>query len=101
MALTEHWRQIQSEHRQLGCDQHYGAPARALRHTAVWTGTEMIVWGGCDSTAASRRLAADTIRARIVGLRPALAARLLRATITRQFGLAAEMIVWGGYPHEL
>jgi N-acetylneuraminic acid mutarotase len=25
-----------------------GAPAARVRHTAVWTGTEMIVWGGSD-----------------------------------------------------
>ena len=25
------------------------APTRRVNHTAVWTGSEMIVWGGCDS----------------------------------------------------
>ena len=25
------------------------APSRRMRHTAVWTGKEMIVWGGEDS----------------------------------------------------
>jgi hypothetical protein len=24
-----------------------GAPSLRGRHTAVWTGTEMLVWGGC------------------------------------------------------
>ena len=24
-----------------------GAPSNRLRHTAVWTGSEMIIWGGC------------------------------------------------------
>jgi hypothetical protein len=27
-----------------------GAPAGRLNHTAVWTGTKMIVWGGYDGT---------------------------------------------------
>jgi len=27
-----------------------GAPAPRLRHTAVWTGTEMIIWGGASSS---------------------------------------------------
>ena len=28
-----------------------GAPARRWEHTAVWTGSEMIVWGGANSSA--------------------------------------------------
>jgi hypothetical protein len=27
-----------------------GAPSARYAHTAVWTGTEMIVWGGADAT---------------------------------------------------
>jgi hypothetical protein len=29
-----------------------GAPSARYAHTAVWTGTEMIVWGGADATPA-------------------------------------------------
>ena len=44
---------------------------RALRretyHTAVWTGTEMIVWGGEDGFSNCSTPAGDTIRERTVG----------------------------------
>jgi hypothetical protein len=35
-VLTDEWRAISTT----------GGPTRRLNHTAVWTGTEMIVWGG-------------------------------------------------------
>ena len=44
------------------------APSARFLHTAVWTGIEMIVWGGSGSTATP---AGDTIPARIVGQPPA------------------------------
>ena len=47
-GLSEHWREIQSEHRQLGSDRTTSAPTPRCQHTAVWTGSEMIVWGGAD-----------------------------------------------------
>ena len=64
------------------------APAGRSLHTAVWTGSEMIVWGG--TTAAIRTRAADTIPARIVGQPPALPTRPLAEAITRQSGLAVK-----------
>ena len=66
-ALFEHRRQIQSQHGQL--DSHQHRPTRPLAratHTAVWTGSEMIVWGGYDANQ-QRTPAGDTILARIVG----------------------------------
>ena len=44
----EHWREIQSQHRQLDSHQHHQCARCAMTHTAVWTGSEMIVWGGFD-----------------------------------------------------
>ena len=46
--LSEHWRQIQSQHGQLDTTSMTNAPAARSVHTAVWTGSEMIVWGGED-----------------------------------------------------
>ena len=77
------------------------APAGRNSHTAVWTGSEMIVWGGTDDTPASSTPAADTIPARIVGQPPA------PPTHPQPIGHTAvwtgsEMIVWGGYlPYRL
>jgi len=43
-----------------------------MKHTAVWTGTEMIVWGGMDvSFSLFETPGGDTIRARTVGQPPA------------------------------
>ena len=43
----KHWGEIQSEHGQLDSHEHHKrAQLPELFHTAVWTGSEMIVWGG-------------------------------------------------------
>ena len=45
----EHRRSIQSEHGQLDSNKHYQcARWHDSYHTAVWTGSEMIIWGGSD-----------------------------------------------------
>ena len=36
-----------------------GAPSARVGHTAVWTGTEMLVWAGWDSTGARYNPATD------------------------------------------
>ena len=51
-------------------------PSARYGHTAVWTGSEMIVWGGDDGSTFSTP-AEDTIRAPTVGQPPALSMRLL------------------------
>ena len=38
--------QIQPQHGQLDSHQHDQRAAGRVGHTAVWTGSEMIVWGG-------------------------------------------------------
>ena len=43
-----YWRAIQPEHGQLDAYKHDYAPTARFAHTAVWTGSEMIVWGGND-----------------------------------------------------
>ena len=71
-------------------------PDRA--HTAVWTGIEMIVWGGFDNMPPLyeyRR--ADTILSRIVGQPPALAMRPLPEALHTAVWTGSEMIIWGGY----
>ena len=48
----ERRRALQSGGQQLdGGHQHHGAPAARYGHTAVWTGSEMIVWGGAVAAA--------------------------------------------------
>ena len=47
---SQHWRKIQSQHRQLDGHQHHQRADARGRHTAVWTGSEMIVWGGRDAS---------------------------------------------------
>ena len=64
-------------------------PSARYSHTAVWTGSEMIVWGG-QGDAGSSIPAEDTIPARIVGQPPAPPTRRLPETITRQSGPAVK-----------
>ena len=64
------------------------APSGRDRHTAVWTGSEMIVWGGGRQRI--RTPAGDTIPARIVGQPPAPPMRPLPETITQQSGPAVK-----------
>ena len=42
--------EVQSQHGQLDSHQHYQCASARFQHTAVWTGSEMIVWGGTDGT---------------------------------------------------
>lgn len=36
--MTRYWKRMRSD----------GAPTPRIQHTAVWTGQQMIIWGGCD-----------------------------------------------------
>ena len=65
------------------------APSGRNSHTAVWTGTEMIVWGELAATTTLTRVE-DTIPERIVGQLPALPTLLQRASITQPFGWAVK-----------
>ena len=75
-------------------DQHHQRAQLPSDHTAVWTGSEMIVWGGC--AADLRTPAADTIRAPTVGPLPARRTRRLRDRYHTAVWTGSEMIVWGG-----
>lgn len=76
-----------------------GAPAARSQHTAVWTGTEMVVWGGANGDCATCSLgdggiydpATRTWRATNPVNAPS-ARRLHTAVWT-----GSEMLVWGGY----
>jgi len=73
-----------------------GAPAGSLGHTAVWTGREMLVWGGHDSVAVylSRggRFDPAAGRWRPIAHRGAPLGRWLHQSVWT----GNEMIVWGG-----
>ncbi len=101
--LGRGWIRGSVSRRPVGATTRYSTPGRrsptsddpsALRtkHTAVWTGDEMIVWGGAmaagipaGATTPHRQLDAD--------VRPNAP---VRALITPPSGPASEMIVWGG-----
>jgi hypothetical protein len=75
-----------------------GAPSPRRHHTAVWTGTEMIVWGGDDMPERYHQLG-DGARYhpgdetwRPVTVRSAPRARYLHGAVWT----GQEMIVWGG-----
>ncbi len=61
------------------------APSAREGHTAVWTGSEMIIWGGDNRT-----LAADTIPAPTVGQPLTQSMRRLAGTTTRRYGPALK-----------
>ena len=65
------------------------APDARYNHTAVWTGSEMIVWGGFG-TARILTQAADTLPPPIVGRPLAPPTRPLHEIITRPSGPAAK-----------
>jgi N-acetylneuraminic acid mutarotase len=70
------------------------APSARGGHTAVWTGTEMIVWGGGDNnyifnTGGRYNPSTDTWRATPTGL--------LGKTGHTAVWTGTEMIIWGGY----
>ena len=75
------------------------APAGRVAHTAVWTDSEMIVWGGCSGSHLTP--AADTIPTPTVGQPPAPSTRLLPDTDHTAVWTGSEMIVWGGYRRQL
>ena len=65
-------------------------------HTAVWTGSQMIVWGGEDDSFNRLNRVGDTILSRIAGQPQAPLTHHLPENFTRRSGAATEMIVWGG-----
>jgi N-acetylneuraminic acid mutarotase len=74
-----------------------GAPAPRNRHTAVWTGTEMIVWGGNPDTGfislnSGGRYNPATNSWAALPLTDAPAARAFHTAVWTN----TEMIVWGG-----
>src|SRR5437667_2707449 len=76
-----------------------GAPARRRRHTAVWTGNEMIVWGGCLGCF-SACIPTNTGGRYNPGTDSWIATSTTNAPTARDFHTAVwtgnEMIVWGG-----
>ena len=50
LQLFQHRREIQSKHRQLGSHQYCQSRPLEYYHTAVWTGNEMIIWGGWNGS---------------------------------------------------
>jgi len=74
------------------------APIARSRHTAVWTGTEMIVWGGCTSGECQVRLATggryDPVSDSWASINPT-DAPVGRAGHTAVW-TGAEVIIWGG-----
>ena len=73
-----------------------GAPAGRTHHTAVWTGSEMIVWGGhaIDSYFNSGgRYNPSTDSWVATSVSGALGGRSLHTAVWT----GSEMIVWGGY----
>jgi hypothetical protein len=68
--------------------------------TAVWTGTEMIVWGGLDGTGYSTTTAAATTPPLTSGIARTMNVPSRAAAFGGVDG--SEMMVWGGYacPHQ-
>jgi N-acetylneuraminic acid mutarotase len=79
---TAHWREVSAT----------GAPTARSGHTAVWTGSEVIVWGGTPGTLAGGRYdpASDSWAATSTTNAPA--PRTRHAAVWT----GTEMIVWGG-----
>ena len=73
------------------------APEGRVTHTALWSGSEMIVWGGnAESSILFHTPAVDTIPSQTPGWLRALSMRPTVAIITLQYGPERKVIVWGG-----
>ena len=76
-------------------------PARPARwpndHTAVWTGSEMIVWGGLALAPLFEHWREIQSRAPTVGQPPAPSMRPTARDYHTAVWTGSEMIVWGGY----
>ena len=73
-----------------------GAPSARGSHTAVWTGTEMIVWGGDDiavktNTGGRYNPAADSWQATTISNAPS------DRTSHSAVWTGTEMVIWGGW----
>ena len=79
-----------------------GAPDARVSHTAVWTGSEMIVWGGygCDGNCLLNT-GGSIIPARIAGQPPVLTTRLPDEYYHTAVWTGSEMIVWGGIDEQV
>jgi N-acetylneuraminic acid mutarotase len=69
-----------------------GAPAARVGHTAIWTGTEMIVWGGNYSNSTGYRYNPMTDTWSAISTQGAPSSRSGHTAIWT----GTEMIIWGG-----
>jgi len=67
-----------------------GAPTGRALHTAVWTGTEMIVWGRINNTGSRYDPQTDTWR--LTRIADAPSPRLWHTAVW----IGTEMVIWGG-----
>jgi N-acetylneuraminic acid mutarotase len=76
-----------------------GAPLARFRHSAVWTGAEMIVWGGLAKTGVAQREVSTGSRYSPIS-DSWTTTNILRAASARSAQVAVwtgmEMIIWGG-----
>ena len=79
-ACTDQW----------GATSIFHVPSARGAYTAVWTGSEMIVWGGQGDFGTELTLAGDIIPAPTVGLLQAPPTRPLAERVTRQSGPAVK-----------
>ncbi len=79
---TAHWRAMSTA----------GAPTARSGHTAIWSGSELIVWGGLPATMSGGRYAPATDTWRAMSVTGAPAGRSGHTAVWT----GTEMIVWGG-----
>lgn len=79
---TAHWRPVST----------VGAPTARSQHTAVWTGSEMLVWGGTPTTLGGGRYDPATDSWTATATSGAPAGRTGHTAIWT----GSELIVWGG-----
>ncbi len=70
-----------------------GAPSGRYTHSAVWTGSEMIIWGGQPATNTGARYNPKTDTWTAITLNGAPSARWANAAVWS----GSEFIVWGGF----
>ena len=84
-------------YRQLDSNQHHNAPEAREIHTAVWTGSEMIVWGGYGNISGLLNTGGRYDPATDSWTATSTTMRLTPDTVHTAVWTGTEMIVWGGY----
>jgi hypothetical protein len=72
------------------------APTARWEHSAVWTGSALVVWGGRDDTGASLVTGCEYLPATNTWTTTAIVAAPMGRSLHKAVYTGSEMLIWGG-----